>query len=151
MKAIILLLSLVAFSVAGDLKLSCDFEPAWIPRAASSEFLPPKQLRYVSTDNAFCLTLRPSFDWTFFYGSAELVAFSASPKKGTSFCPYRMSYSSDLGLKYRISQIHLTTFLGWQRNCAHVVTIASNNDFSHFWKDAGYDKIYLRFSFANSQ
>lgn len=148
-KLFIIILAFASLSLAGDLKLSCDVEPAWIPRAASSEFLPPNQIRYESTDNAFCLTLRPAFDWKYCYGMAELVAFSSSPKEGTSFCPYRMSYSSDIGIKYQISQIHLTTFLGWQRNCAHVVTIATNNDFSHFWKDAGYDKVYLRFHFSN--
>lgn len=149
MKSIITLLALASLSLAGDLKLSCDVEPAWIPRAASSEFLPPNEIKYQATDNAFCLTLKPAFDWKYVYGNIELTAYSASPKEGTSFVPYRMSYSSDLGVKYKISQLHLTTFFGWQRNCGHQVATITNYHNDQKTLDAGFDKIYLRFSWSN--
>lgn len=146
-KSLIAVLALASLSLAGDLKLSCDVEPAWIPRAASSEYLPPKEIRYKATDNAFCLTLKPAFDWRFLYGNIELTAFSASPKSGTSFVPYRISYSNEIGVQYQFSSFKLSA--GWFHNCAHKVAIATYYDWDNHWADIGHDKIYLRFLFSN--
>lgn len=147
MKPIIFLLSLLSLSLAGDLKLSCDVEPAWIPRAASSEYLPPKEIRYKATDNAFCLTVKPQIDWKFLYGWFEFSAFSAAPKSGTSFVPFRMSYSNEIGLKHQFSSF--TLYGGWMHNCQHQVITATECYAKAAWSDVGYDKIFLRFHFSN--
>lgn len=146
-KSIITLLVLASLSLAGDLKLSCDVEPAWIPQAASSEFLPPKEILYKATKNAFCLTLKPAFEWKFFYGNIDLTAFSATPKSGASFVPFRMSYSNEIGLKYQFSSF--TASAGWTHNCQHQVITACDIGYEEPWKNAGYDKIFLRFHFSN--
>lgn len=142
-----LLLLLVSVSVAGDLKLSCDVEPAWIPAAASSEYLTPDEIGYTATENAFCLTVRPAIDWKFVYGWFELSAFSAAPRHGNSFVPFRMSYSNEVGLKHQFSSFTLSG--GWLHNCQHQVMIASFHCSERKWNDFGYDKIFLKFSFSN--
>jgi hypothetical protein len=146
-KSLITILALTSLSLAGDLKLSCDVEPAWIPRAASSEFLPPNQIRYESTDNAFCLTLKPAFEWRFLYGNIELTAFSAAPKEGVSFVPYRISYSNEIGLYHQFPSFKLSA--GWMHNCQHQVITAARYPVTAVWNDAGYDKVFIRFHFSN--
>lgn len=151
MKSIVTLLVLFSLSLAGDLKLSCDVEPAWIPRAASSEYLPPDEIRYKATENAFCLTVKPAFDWRFLYGWFELSAFSAAPKKGISFSPFRMSYSNEIGLYHNFSSFKLSA--GWTHNCQHQVITATYQDdridTRKIWNDVGYDKVFARFSWSN--
>jgi hypothetical protein len=148
-KSIIFVLALTSLSLAGDLKLSCDVEPAWIPRAASSEYLTPKEIRYKATDNAFCLTLKPAFDWKFLYGNVELTAFSASPKEGVSFVPYRISYSNEIGLYHQFPSFKISG--GWMHNCQHKVIIATYYDTKSKWNDFGYDNIFIRFHWSTEQ
>lgn len=147
MKSIIIILALASLSLSGGLKLSMDTELGYIPRAASSEFLPPKEIKYKATDNAFCLTLKPAFDWNFLYGNIEITAFSASPKQGSSFVPFRMSYSNEIGLKHQFSLF--TASAGWMHNCQHQVNTACDIGYDEPWKNTGYDKIFLRFHFSN--
>lgn len=146
-KSLIIILALTSLSLAGDLKLSCDVEPAWIPRAASSEFLTPSNIEYKATDNVFCLTVKPQIDWKFLYGWFELSAFSASPKSGISFVPFRMSYSNEIGLKHQFSSFTLTC--GWSHNCQHQVITAARYYGYAIWNDVGYDKVFLRFHWSN--
>lgn len=146
-KSLITLLVLASLSLAGDLKLSCDVEPAWIPRAASSEYLTPKEIRYKATDNVFCLTVKPAFDWKFLYGNVELTAFSAAPKEGISYVPFRMSYSNEIGLKHQFSSFTLSG--GWMHNCQHMVITAARFPVGEKWSDVGFDKIFLRIHFSN--
>lgn len=146
-KSLITVLVLTSLSLAGDLKLSMDTELGYIPQAASSEYLPPKEIRYKATDNAFCLTLKPAFDWKFLYGNVELTAFSASPKDGMNFVPFRMSYSNEIGIKHQFS--NFTLFGGWMHNCQHKVIIATYYDTKKKWNDFGYDNIFIRFHFSN--
>lgn len=146
-KSIIIILTLTSLSLAGDLKLSMDTELGYIPRAASSEYLTPKEIKYSATDNVFCLTLKPAFDWRFLYGNIELTAYSASPKSGMSFVPFRMSYSNEIGLKHQFSSFELSG--GWMHNCQHQVIVATYYDWEKKWNDFGYDKVFLRFHFSN--
>lgn len=148
-KSIITLLVLVSLSLAGDLKLSMDTELGYIPRAASSEYLPSNEFKYSATDNAFALTLKPSFDWKFLYGNIELTAFSAAPKEGVSFVPYRISYSNEIGLYHQFPSFKLSA--GWMHNCQHKVIIATYYDTQKKWNDFGYDNIFIRFHWSTEQ
>jgi len=146
-KSIITLLAFASLSLAGNLKLSCDVEPAWIPCAASSIYLTPKELEYKATKNAFVLTAKPQIEWKIFYGWFEFSAFSAAPKKGVSFVPFRISYSNEIGLKHQFSSVTLSG--GWMHNCQHQTMIATYYDYSKRWNDFGYDKVFIRFHFSN--
>lgn len=150
MKAVIVLFSIFlnfSLSLAEKPKLSCDVETGYIPRAASSEYLPSNEFKYSATDNAFCLTLKPSFEWKFLYGNIELTAFSAAPKEGVSFVPYRISYSNEIGLYHQFSSFKLTA--GLKHNCQHKVIIATYYDTQKKWNDFGYDNIFIRFHWSN--
>lgn len=154
-----------SLSLAGDLKLSMDTELGYIPRAASSEYLPSDEFKYSATDNAFVLSLAPTIEYPFrfrkiedgfrihnieafvLYGSIELTAFSAAPKEGVSFVPYRISYSNEIGVYHQFESFRLTA--GWMHNCQHKVIIATYYDTQKKWNDFGYDNIFLRFHFSN--
>jgi hypothetical protein len=146
-KSLITIIALFSLTRAEVPKLSMDTELGYMPRAASSEYLPPKEIRYKATDNAFCLTLRPAFDWRFLYGNIELTAFSAAPKSGSSFVPFRMSYSNEIGLKHQFSSFTLSG--GWMHNCQHQVIVGGLMEGNKTWNDFGYDKVFLRFHFSN--
>ena len=146
-KSLIIVLAVSSLSLAGDLKLSCDVEPAWIPKAASSEYLTPKEIKYMATDNAFCLTVKPQLEWKFLYGWFEFSAFSAAPKSGTSFVPFRMSYSNEIGLQHQFSSFRISG--GWMHNCQHQVITAARYPVNAIWSDVGYDKVFVRFHFSN--
>lgn len=147
LKSIITILALASLSLAGNLKLSCDVEPAWIPQAANSEYLTPSDIKYRATKNAFCLTVKPQLEWRFLYGWFEFSAFSAAPKSGISFVPFRMSYSNEVGLQHQFSSFKISG--GWIHNCQHQVITAARYYYYAAWNDVGYDKVFLRFHFSN--
>lgn len=136
-------------SILSALLLSMDFETGYIPRAASSEYLTPQDCKYSATDNVFELTLKPAFEWEFLYGNVELTAFSASPKEGASFVPFRMSYSNEIGLFFQSKTFKASA--GWIHNCQHQVMTATYYDLNKRWNDFGYDKIFVKVSFSNSR
>jgi hypothetical protein len=137
-----------SLSLASDLKLSMDTELGYVPRAASSEYRTPKEIRYKATDNVFMLTLAPAFEWRFLYGSIDLTAFSAAPKEGVSYVPFRMSYSNEFGLYHQFSSFKAS--LGWMHNCQHqVITSSPTPRQQKVWNDVGYDKVFLRIHFSN--
>lgn len=136
-------------SILSALLLSMDFETGYIPRAASSEYLTPQDCKYSATDNVFELTLKPSFEWKFLYGNVELTAFSASPKDGSSFVPFRMSYSNEIGLSYRSKTFSASA--GCVINCQHRVIVATYYDNRKMWNDFGYTKFFAKFSFSNQK
>lgn len=135
-----------SLSLAGDLKLSCDVEPAWIPQAASSEYITPKEIEYTATKNAFVVTAKPRIDWIFLYGWFEFSAYSASPKQGNSFVPFRTSYSNEIGIQHDFSFLNISA--GWTHNCQHQIMVASLYDRTRKWNDIGYDKVFIKFHWS---
>lgn len=149
MKSIITLLALVSLSLAGikDLKLSFELESAWVPSASSSEYLAPRDIKYSATKNVFCGTVKPSFEWLFVYGWFEVSTYSAAPKEGIAFIPFRTSYSNEIGLFHQFSSIRLSA--GWLHNCQHQTMNATYYDLEKRFNDYGCDKVFLRFHWSN--
>lgn len=134
-------------SILAALILSFDVETGYIPYAASSAYQTPKEIEFKATKNVFMLDLKPSFEWVFVYGNVDLTAFSASPKGGQTFVPFRMSYSNEFGLFYKAKTFKAS--LCWEHNCQHQVMVATYFDSEKRFNDFGYDKIFLRVSFSN--
>ena len=147
-KSIIIIVSVVSMSFS-QVKFSLDGEVGYIPRAVTSAYKTPKEIEYKATEHVFMLSLIPQLEWKFVYGKIDLTAFSAAPKQGIAYKPFRMSYGNEIGIFHNFDSFKLS--LSWEHNCQHQVIVAVYYDQIAHFSDIGYDKIFIRFQTPNSR
>jgi hypothetical protein len=147
-KSILTVLSLSAIAVSQPV-FSFDADLGYVPNNASIVYKNPFENHYSTYERVFLLTLHPSLEWKFVYGNLTISSFSAPPKKGMSFTPFRVVWGNEFGLFYQFKQFRISA--GWDHNCAHKVMVTSFSDKQGQLVDNAYDKIYLRFSYSNQR
>lgn len=143
-KLIIFLLSLLSISLAGDLKLSCDFETGYVPQWSSMMYQSDSVYSFHCSKHTMFVSAQLGTGYKGLYAKLRGTTFASPVKGGYTAMPFRGSWDTEIGYK-----LHFLTFK-YAHNCGHtIVTNSKPLKDQPTLTDVSYDKFSVTISFSN--